>query len=647
MTSRSIVLGTAALLLLSAATPLHLGFAPTAAVAQEVSQELKAALTADPNQLEPRQLSEYIRVMRDAVKSGAFSKSDKKAVQQRIKHYQAVLAQHRDQRQQAGQDDQRAEEQQQRAQQGEPERDQQSERQAKQEALKAKLQAEKQAEKAAREAEKQAEKAAREVEKSPRQAEKAERKAQQQASPQQPAQQPQPDPEAGLTPEMIAALRDDRPASALEPAELRNRIQVLRSAVQSGALSREQRAQVQARRQADIEVLQARRAERKGDVATEQPAPQQAAPEQTREKQPREARTEKMPEAEVEQRARSIIADKRPAAELDEQALRKRLSDNRAILETSQLSKSEVRELRQQLRQDREELRSRVAIQQEKQEKQEKQETTAQKPSRAGGAIDSRDVSRIIEQRMASDQLTDRELEERVRILSRALKAGNITVREAEVARLLIDRDRSELRRRLHAGRDRRRERRQHSRSRNEIIIDFNLGYRPPPVIFAAEAMPRDIEMQLVAPPIRRVSRPYSFREIAANHDIRETMPGIEIDTLNFDFGSAEVRPEEIDKLDAIAEVIERIVEERPDEVFLIEGHTDAVGSDAANDALSQRRAEAVVEALLDYYAIYPENLQTVGLGERYLKIWTEEPEEENRRVTIRRITPLLAGGQG
>ena len=547
MTSRSIVLGTAALLLLSAATPLHLGFAPTAAVAQEVSQELKAALTADPNQLEPRQLSEYIRVLRDAVESGAFSKSDKKAVQQRIKHFRAVLAQYRDQRQQAGEADQPAEEQLQRAQQGEPERNQQSERQAKQEALKAKLEAEKQAEKAAR------------------QAEKAERKAQQQAEPQQPAQQAQP---------------------------------------------------------------------------TE-------ATQGTREQRPRQARTEEMPEAEVEQRARSIIADKTPAAQLDEQALRKRLTDNRAILETSKLSKAEVRELRQQLRQDREELRSRVAIQQEKQEKQEKQETTAQKPSRAGGAIESRDVSRIIEQRMASDQLTDRELEERVRILSRALKAGNITVREAEVARLLIDRDRSELRSRLHADRDRRRERRRHSRSRNEIIIDFNLGYRPPPVIFAAEAMPRDIEMQLVAPPVRRVSRPYSFREIATNHDIRETMPGIEIDTLNFDFGSAEVRPEEIDKLDAIAEVIERIVEERPDEVFLIEGHTDAVGSDAANDALSQRRAQAVVEALLDYYAIYPENLQTVGLGERYLKIWTQEPEEENRRVTIRRITPLLAGGQG
>jgi outer membrane protein OmpA-like peptidoglycan-associated protein len=79
-------------------------------------------------------------------------------------------------------------------------------------------------------------------------------------------------------------------------------------------------------------------------------------------------------------------------------------------------------------------------------------------------------------------------------------------------------------------------------------------------------------------------------------------------------------------------------------QVFLIEGHTDAVGSDAANLALSQARAAAVEEALVYYYAIDPSNVRTVGLGERFLKIPTEEPEEENRRVTVRRITPLLAG---
>jgi hypothetical protein len=30
-------------------------------------------------------------------------------------------------------------------------------------------------------------------------------------------------------------------------------------------------------------------------------------------------------------------------------------------------------------------------------------------------------------------------------------------------------------------------------------------------------------------------------------------------------------------------------------------------------------------------------------LGERYLKIPTPDPEQENRRVTVRRATPLLS----
>jgi outer membrane protein OmpA-like peptidoglycan-associated protein len=33
----------------------------------------------------------------------------------------------------------------------------------------------------------------------------------------------------------------------------------------------------------------------------------------------------------------------------------------------------------------------------------------------------------------------------------------------------------------------------------------------------------------------------------------------------------------------------------------------------------------------------------TQGYGEQYLKVPTEEPERENRRVTVRRITPLVA----
>ncbi|MBI3674912.1 MAG: OmpA family protein, partial [Rhizobiales bacterium] len=77
-------------------------------------------------------------------------------------------------------------------------------------------------------------------------------------------------------------------------------------------------------------------------------------------------------------------------------------------------------------------------------------------------------------------------------------------------------------------------------------------------------------------------------------------------------------------------------------EVFIIEGHTDAVGSDESNLRLSRLRAEAVKQALTTYYVIPPDNLATVGYGERYLKIPTREPEAENRRVSVVRATPLV-----
>jgi OmpA-OmpF porin, OOP family len=42
-----------------------------------------------------------------------------------------------------------------------------------------------------------------------------------------------------------------------------------------------------------------------------------------------------------------------------------------------------------------------------------------------------------------------------------------------------------------------------------------------------------------------------------------------------------------------------------------------------------------------------PENLTTQGYGEQHLKVPTDGPERANRRVTARRITPLLSGDPG
>lgn len=43
-------------------------------------------------------------------------------------------------------------------------------------------------------------------------------------------------------------------------------------------------------------------------------------------------------------------------------------------------------------------------------------------------------------------------------------------------------------------------------------------------------------------------------------------------------------------------------------------------------------------------FGIPAENLTTQGYGEQYLKVNSQAPERANRRVTIRRITPLLQG---
>jgi len=144
-------------------------------------------------------------------------------------------------------------------------------------------------------------------------------------------------------------------------------------------------------------------------------------------------------------------------------------------------------------------------------------------------------------------------------------------------------------------------------------------------------------------PPVERVERLYSIDEVKRSARIRDKTRRVDLDTITFEFGSASIAESEIARLEGVAQAMERLLEENPAETFLIEGHTDAVGSNIANLALSDRRAEAVADALTNVFAIPPENLATQGYGEQYLKIRTEEPERENRRVAIRRITPLVA----
>lgn len=146
----------------------------------------------------------------------------------------------------------------------------------------------------------------------------------------------------------------------------------------------------------------------------------------------------------------------------------------------------------------------------------------------------------------------------------------------------------------------------------------------------------------LEEPPVEPVERVYSVDEVKYSARIRDKVRRIDLDTITFDTGSWDISMNEASSLKRVGAAIKQILDEDPGETFLIEGHTDAVGSDESNLVLSDRRAESVAEVLSDMFDIPPENLVTQGYGERYLKINTDEAERENRRVTIRRITPLV-----
>lgn len=151
-----------------------------------------------------------------------------------------------------------------------------------------------------------------------------------------------------------------------------------------------------------------------------------------------------------------------------------------------------------------------------------------------------------------------------------------------------------------------------------------------------------ELEVFFRQPPVEQVARIYSIDEVKRSARVRDSVRRLEVGNLTFDTGAATISRDQVGALSGVANAMLGLLQQNPAETFLIEGHTDAVGSDVSNLGLSDLRAATVARILTDFYGVPPENLATQGYGERYLKIRTEAAERENRRVTIRRITPLI-----
>ena len=108
-------------------------------------------------------------------------------------------------------------------------------------------------------------------------------------------------------------------------------------------------------------------------------------------------------------------------------------------------------------------------------------------------------------------------------------------------------------------------------------------------------------------------------------------------DGVTFDFAKYDLKPQFYPALNTIASTLK----EYNQTIVEGSGHTDSIGSDAANQTLSERRANAVSSYLIGQ-GVQRERFEVVGMGERYpvASNDTDSGRALNRRVEIR-LLPL------
>ncbi len=109
-------------------------------------------------------------------------------------------------------------------------------------------------------------------------------------------------------------------------------------------------------------------------------------------------------------------------------------------------------------------------------------------------------------------------------------------------------------------------------------------------------------------------------------------LPAVDME-IYFSYNSAAISKDSIPKLTDLGDALSD--EKLKGQTFMIAGHTDARGGASYNQALSERRAEAVKQYLARQFSLNPTNLIAIGYGEEQLKIPSAPEDHENRRVQV------------
>jgi OOP family OmpA-OmpF porin len=108
---------------------------------------------------------------------------------------------------------------------------------------------------------------------------------------------------------------------------------------------------------------------------------------------------------------------------------------------------------------------------------------------------------------------------------------------------------------------------------------------------------------------------------------------------LEFDTDSVDLRAEHYSEIERVVQFLRQY----PTATAVVEGHTDSDGSEAYNQALSERRAESVRVYLVEQAGVSADRLTSVGYGESRPVAGNDSPEGKQAN---RRVSAVVAGTQ-
>jgi outer membrane protein OmpA-like peptidoglycan-associated protein len=129
-----------------------------------------------------------------------------------------------------------------------------------------------------------------------------------------------------------------------------------------------------------------------------------------------------------------------------------------------------------------------------------------------------------------------------------------------------------------------------------------------------------------------RKTRSLSLDEREEISEIASTKPNIDLD-IQFDYNSAEISTTSMPSVQALGKALSDA--NLRGSTFVVAGHTDAIGSEAYNQDLSERRADSIKRYLTEKYGINGTDLVTVGYGKTKPKDPNAPLDPINRRVQV------------